>query len=145
MMQKRGWDMNELTAYNPEEVKDMTPDEATAYKQEHIEKKKQKRHGLTTNEYIAEKEAEKLAEIQTEIANLEPKHKKVKQELDDAESKKKVVEQETYDAKFKAHTLARNLEQAMGQPTSYRSLDEVVEDVEERFKSTGEREGEPHS
>jgi len=70
MMQKRGWDMNELIAYDPEEVKDMTPDEAAAYKQEHIEKKKQKRHGLTTNEYIAEKEAEKLAEIQTEIADL---------------------------------------------------------------------------
>ena len=83
---------------------------------------------------------EKQEVLQTEIADLEPKHKKVKQELNDAESKKKVVEQETYDAKFKAHTLARNLEQAMGQPTSYRSLDEVVEDAEERFKSAGERE-----
>jgi len=140
MMQKRGWDMNELTAYDPEEVNGMTPDEAAAYKQEHIEKKKQKRHGLTANEYIAEKEAEKLAALQSEIADLEPKHKKAKQELDDAESKKATVEKETYDAGFKAHTLARDLEQAMGQPTSYRSLDEVVEDAEEHFKSAGERE-----
>jgi len=83
---------------------------------------------------------EKQEVLQTEIADLEPKRKRVKQELDEAESKKAVVEKEAYDAGFKAHTLARDLEQAMGRPSSRRSLDEVVEDAEEHFKSAGERE-----
>jgi len=146
MMQKRGWAVNELVAYDADAVEGMNPDEAAAYKENHIKKKQQKRHGLTANEYIADRECEKVvalrqqqAAIQDEIADLEPKRKRAKQEIEEAEAKKKAVEQEAYNAGLKAHTLARNVEQALGQPKTYRSLDEVVEAAEEHFKSMDER------
>jgi len=39
-----------------------------------------------------------------------------------------------YNAGFKAHTLARDIEQAMKQPKSHKLLNEVVEDAETYFK-----------
>jgi len=146
-MQKRGWEVNELKAYDPEEVKNMTDEEKKAYKEDAIKKKLEKQHGLSANEYIAKKEAEKAIdtakqanelchEIEDEIAILEPKRKKAKQEIDEAEIKKKAA----YDAGLKAHTLARDVEQALGQPKSYKSLNEVVEDAEMHYKDFAERE-----
>lgn len=88
-MQELGWDINELKAYDPEAVKNMTDEEKTAYKEDSIKKKQEKQHGLSANEYIAKKEAEKAVdtakqanelkhEIEDEIAILEPKRKKSK-------------------------------------------------------------------
>lgn len=144
-MQERGWDVNELKAYDAEAVKDMTPEEAADYKEKHIAEK-ERRHGLSANEYAAMKEAEKAVEtakqanelrhdIEDEIADLEPKHKQAKKDIEDAEAKK----EEAYKEGFKAYSLARDIEQAMNVPQTHRSLTEVVEDAEEHYKDLGER------
>ena len=139
LMKKRGWDMNELMAYDVDAVKDMTEEEKAEYKAKHIVNKR-KRHGLSTNEYIADQEAERLENIHDQIARLEPKRNKVKQELADAEAKQEVVKKETFDAGYKAHNLARDIAQVLGQTTTRRELDEVLEDAEERFKTIIKRE-----
>lgn len=41
----------------------MTDDEKRAYKEEYIQNKQTKRHGLSANEYAAMKEAEKMNEL----------------------------------------------------------------------------------
>lgn len=137
-MQELGWDVNELKAYDPEAVKNMTDEEKKAYKEDSIKKKLEKQHGLSANAYIAMKETEKANElrheIEAEIADLEPKRRQVKQELDKAEVRKTEIEKATYNAGFKAHTLARDIEQAMKQPKSHKLLNEVVEDAETYFK-----------
>lgn len=62
-MQEKGWSVDELKAYDPEAVKGVTDDEKRAYKEEYIQNKQTKRHGLSANEYAAMKEAEKMNEL----------------------------------------------------------------------------------
>ncbi len=59
MREKYGWECEELTDYDAEKTKSMTPEEKAEYNAEHIAKKKAKRHGLSANEYAAEKRAKK--------------------------------------------------------------------------------------
>ncbi len=57
-LREMGWDIDELERnYDPEEAKDMTPEELAEYKAECIERKRAK-HGLSANAYIAKKRAE---------------------------------------------------------------------------------------
>lgn len=151
LMRERGWEVNELKAYDAEAVKDMTPEEAAAYKAEHIEKK-HKRHGLSANEYAAMKETERLnaevnemigdledvqervQEAQGELDSLEPKRRQAKKDIEDAEKMKK----EARDADYEIYCLARNVEASMGMPKSARPLSEVIKEAEQRYREMEE-------
>lgn len=79
-MQEKGWPVDELKAYDPEAVKDMTNDEKRAYKEEHIQNKQAKRHGLSANEYAAMKDAEKANELRHA---LESENERLHEEVED--------------------------------------------------------------
>lgn len=99
-MRALGWDVDDCAVYDPQEVKNIE-DDATlteeqkaekiqAYKDECNEKKNEKPHGLSANDYMEWKEAQKKKDaalekaekanelrkdIESEIAELEPKRK----------------------------------------------------------------------
>ena len=92
LMQKRGWPVEILEAFDHDAVKSMTAEKASLYKAEHIAEKKRRRHGLTANEYMEQKALENAAEanglrreIESEIADLEPKRRAAKEEVEKAE------------------------------------------------------------
>lgn len=69
LMREMGWDIEDCTIYDAEKIKDMTEDEAAAYKRECKAKRQQKKSGVDSKTYKAKKELEKL-EQQKEKAKL---------------------------------------------------------------------------
>ncbi len=69
LMREMGWDIEDCTIYDAEKIKDMTADEAAAYKRECKAKRQQKKSGVDSKTYKAKKELEKL-EQQKEKAKL---------------------------------------------------------------------------
>lgn len=59
-MRDLGWDIEDCTIYDAEKVKGMTEDEADAYKSACRTKRRQKKNGLDSKTYKAQKEVEKL-------------------------------------------------------------------------------------
>ncbi len=144
LMQKRGWEVNELKAYDAEAVKNMTPEEASEYKEQH-RAKRERHHGLSANEYAAMKDAEQALEvakqaneirrnIEEEIAELEPKQKQAKKDIKEAEKKLR----DAREADFQTYSLARDIEASMGMAKSARPLSEVVEELEQRYQEMDE-------
>lgn len=79
-MQKRGWEVEELIGYNPvdENGNILTGEALDAYKKQHIQEKKEKQHGLSSNEYKAKREAEKItADAQNEAETIIAKAKRL--------------------------------------------------------------------
>ncbi len=161
-MQERGWPVDELKAYDPEAVKEMTEDEAASYKAEHIAKKAN-RHGLSANEYAAMRDAEKANELRHELANenerlnaevnekigdLEDVQQKVADaegELADLEPKCRQAKQEINDAKKQksdAHGVVMTLREAMGNPKDYRPDAEIIADAKRWAEELVEKEDE---
>lgn len=94
-MQEKGWPVDELKAYDPEAVKDMTDDEKRAYKEEHIQNKQTKRHGLSANEYAAMKEAEKANALRHALeSENERLHEEVEDKYDHLEGLQDYMERE---------------------------------------------------
>lgn len=141
-MQEKGWPVDELKAYDPEAVKDMTDDEKRAYKEEHIQNKQTKRHGLSANEYAAMKEAEKANELRhaledenqrltdevnEKIGDLEDVQERVadaEDELAELEPKHAQAKKDIEDADKKKHEVFETtyaLKNAMGTPDVYDS------------------------
>lgn len=141
-MQEKGWPVDELKAYDPEAVKDMTDDEKRAYKEEHIQNKQTKRHGLSANEYAAMKEAEKANELKhaledenqrltdevnEKIGDLEDVQERVadaEDELAELEPKHAQAKKDIEDADKKKHEVFETtyaLKNAMGTPDVYDS------------------------
>lgn len=141
-MQEKGWPVDELKAYDPEAVKDMTDDEKRAYKEEHIQNKQTKRHGLSANEYAAMKEAEKMNELRhaledenqrladevnEKIGDLEDVQERVADaegELAELEPKHAQAKKDIEDADKKKHEVFETtyaLKNAMGTPDVYDS------------------------
>ena len=139
-MQEKGWPVDELKAYDPEAVKDMTDDEKMAYKEEHIQNKQTKRHGLSANEYAAMKEAEKAnelrhalddenqrltGEVNEKIGDLEDVQERVadaENELAELEPKHAQAKKDIEEADRKKHEVFEAtyaLKNAMGMPEIY--------------------------
>ena len=148
-MQQRGWDMNELQAYDLDAVKEMNPEEAAAYKEKYIEQKAQKIHGLSANEYAAMKQAEEAFEkaksanelrrdLEDEIADLEPKRTAAHKVIDEAQEDRKKAAEDT----LRIWSLAGSLDAAMGNANSHRPPEEVLEDAEEWAEDITKREAE---
>lgn len=68
-MREFGWDIEDCTVYDAEKVKDMTEDEATAYKSACRKKRRQKKSGVDSKTYKSQQELEKL-EKEKENARL---------------------------------------------------------------------------
>jgi hypothetical protein len=62
-MRALGWDISDCSTYDFEATKNMSEEEKAEYKKQHIEKKKLKKHGQTSETYKAEQEAKKQQEI----------------------------------------------------------------------------------
>lgn len=141
-MQEKGWPVDELKVYDPEAVKDMTDDEKRAYKEEHIQNKQTKRHGLSANEYAAMKEAEKANELRhaledenqrltdevnEKIGDLEDVQERVayaEDELAELEPKHARAKKDIEEADKKKHEVFEvtyALKNAMGTPNVYDS------------------------
>ena len=59
-MRELGWDIEDCTIYDAEKVKDMTADEATAYKAKCKAKRQQKKSGLDSKTYKSQQELKKI-------------------------------------------------------------------------------------
>lgn len=59
-MRKLGWDIEDCTVYDTEKVKDMTEEEAAAYRTECRTKRRQKKSGLDSKTYKSQQELEKI-------------------------------------------------------------------------------------
>lgn len=59
-MRKIGWDIEDCTVYDAEKAKSMTEDEAEAYRTECRAKRRQKKSGVDSKAYKAQKELEKI-------------------------------------------------------------------------------------
>lgn len=68
-MRELGWDIDDCTIYDSEKVKNMTADEATAYKAKCKAKRREKRSGLDSKTYKLRREIEKI-EKEKEKARL---------------------------------------------------------------------------
>lgn len=68
-MREYGFDVEDMCVYDAEATKDMTPEELEEYKQKHIQKKKEKKTQVTSNEYKAAKELEKAQQQVEEMLN----------------------------------------------------------------------------
>jgi DNA repair exonuclease SbcCD ATPase subunit len=91
-MQEKGWPVDELKAYDPEAVKDMTDEEKKAYKEELIKKKQAKKHGLSANAYAAMKDAEKANELRHALEDENQRlNDEVNEKLGDFEDVQKLV------------------------------------------------------
>lgn len=88
-MREKGWDVDECEVYDEEAVKKMTPEEASAYKAEHRERKA--KQGLSANEYIALKHAEEAEQRAVDAYDM------VRQEADLADCSIRVDAREVYD------------------------------------------------
>lgn len=78
-MREKGWDVNELKAYDEEAVKDMNDEEKKAYKEAHIARKAARR-SLSPNEYMEMKDAEKANELRHA---LEGENERLREEVED--------------------------------------------------------------
>lgn len=162
-MRALGWDVDDCAVYDPQEVKNIE-DDATlteeqkaekiqAYKDECNEKKNEKPHGLSANDYMEWKEAQKKKDaalekaekanelrkdIESEIAELEPKRKAAKKDIKVAnqqikawgeEQAKAEAKQEEADAAmqkvYAAHDKLRDL---MGEEYDESEYDEAAFD-----------------
>lgn len=161
-MQEKGWPVDELKAYDPEAVKDMTDDEKRAYKEEHIQNKQTKRHGLSANEYAAMKEAEKANELRhaledenqrltdevnEKIGNLEDVQERVadaEDELAELEPKHAQAKKDIEDADKKKHEVFKTtyaLKNAMGTLDVYDS-EQIIANAKRWADDLTERESE---
>lgn len=161
-MQERGWPVDELKAYDHEKVKEMTDEEATAYKAEHIANK-EKRHGLSANEYAAMKDAEKANalrheldnenerlndEVNEKIGDLEDVQEQVAAAKDElAELKPEIKQAKKYirDAerqKSDVHEIAMNLREAMGNKYDYRPDAVIIAEAKKWSEGMKEKEDE---
>jgi hypothetical protein len=80
-MQANGWhEIVECSAYDVEATKDMDEDELKAYKAKHIENKKDKKHGLSSKDFKAAKDAgkTKFDSLSPEEQAIIVKHRKEK-------------------------------------------------------------------
>ncbi len=139
-MQEKGWPVDELKAYDPEAVKDMTDEEKKAYKEELIKKKQAKKHGLSANAYAAMKDAEKANELRhaledenqrlndevnEKLGDLEDVQELVadaKEELAELEPKRTQAKKDIEDAKEKKQEVfdaVYSLKNAMGMTSVY--------------------------
>lgn len=59
-MRELGWDIEDCTIYDAEKVKDMTADEATAYKEKCRTKRREKKSGLDSKTYKSQQELQKI-------------------------------------------------------------------------------------
>lgn len=66
-MRAYGFDIEDMCIYDVEATKDMTSEELEEYKQKHIQKKKDKKTQVSSNEYKAAKELEKAQQQAEEI------------------------------------------------------------------------------
>lgn len=66
-MREYGFDVEDMCVYDAEATKDMTPEQLEEYKQKHIQKKKEKKTQVSSNEYKAAKELEKAQQQAEEI------------------------------------------------------------------------------
>ena len=162
-MREKGWPVDELKAYDPEAVKDMTDDEKRAYKEEHIQNKQTKRHGLSANEYAAMKEAEKAnelrhaledenqrlnAEVNEKIGDLEDVRERVADagdELAELEPKHARAKKEIEDAdktKYEAFSVVRDLCELTGQNVISTPAREIIASARRVADDLAERKGE---
>lgn len=145
-MKEKGWPVDELKAYDPEAVKDMTDDEKRAYKQEHIQNKQTRRHGLSANEYAAMKDAEKANELRHaledenqrlsdevnektgELEGVRSQVAEAENELAELEPKRTRARQDIEEADRKSHEVFEvkyALEKAMDMPL-YSDTEQVI-------------------
>ena len=84
LMRDKGWKLENLSKYNPEVTKLMTPEQRAAYKQERIaEKKEAKKHGQTAKQFKALKDIEKAEARERALADKEEGIGQLKTELTD--------------------------------------------------------------
>ena len=161
-MQEKGWPVDELKAYDPEAVKDMTDDEKRTYKQEHIQNKQTRRHGLSANEYAAMKDAEKANELRhaledenqrltdevhEKIDDLEDVQARVadaEDELAELEPKHAQAKKDIEDADKKKHEVFETtyaLKNAMGTPNVYDN-EQIIANAKRWADDLTERESE---
>lgn len=60
LMREMGWDIEDCTIYDAEKIKDMTEDEAAAYKAKCKAKRQQKKSGVDSKAYKAQQELQKI-------------------------------------------------------------------------------------
>lgn len=109
-MRQKGWQVEDLTAYDAEAVKDMTDEEAVEYKARHVAKKKEKKHNQSSSAFKKAKDDERRREVDQYVAGehdklrrlvdmIQVEEKKAMTELDEREKQiqereKAVVERE---------------------------------------------------
>lgn len=146
MMRARGWDCEELVGYDSEAARNMSENERAEYKKQHIEKKQE--YGLSANEYIARKKAEriaaaaesrqKLAEQKAaaaveELAEMEPKLTAGRVEIASLDADKKKAEDEKRKAQAEADAAKKERKAAFDEKLKMgRELTQVKTHVERR-------------
>ena len=147
-LREMGWDIDELGRnYDAEKAKQMTPEELVEYKAECIEKKRAK-HGLSANEYIAEKRAAQETERAAkaiEIANEAEEH------AERAESNARLREKARDEMRAEVDALWEQKQQAKADADTAKAEQKAAEaardkaareltDMEPRIKAVGKRE-----
>lgn len=145
-MREKGWEVNELKAYDEEAVKNMTDEEKKAYKEEHIARKAA-RKSLAPNEYMAMKDAERAnelrhaledenqrltSEVNEKIGDLDDVQGRVanaEDELAELEPKRARAKKEIEDAdktKYEAFSAVRDLCELTGQNVISTPAQEII-------------------
>lgn len=127
-MREYGFDVEDMCVYDAEATKDMTPEQLEEYKQKHIQKKKEKKTQVSSNEYKAAKELEKAQQQAEEI--LEAARQQAEQIRLSAEQKESALSVRESDCAEKENAL-KEREQRLEERES-RDLTPVIQEYKNK-------------
>lgn len=127
-MREYGFDVEDMCVYDAEATKDMTSEELEEYKQKHIQKKKEKKTQVTSNEYKVAKELEKVQQQAEEI--LEAARQQAEQIRLSAEQRESALSVRESDCAEKENAL-KEREQRLEERES-RDLTPVIQEYENK-------------
>lgn len=114
LMREMGWDIEDCTIYDAEKIKDMTENEAAAYKAKCKAKRQQKKSGLDSKTYKSQQELIKIekekdkARLSRDLALAAAQQ--AKQQTAATQQQKKILEADIADLKEQANSYPTDLQ-----------------------------------